>query len=176
MSRRTVGGVEIPSLVEAVAKPSIMGIDLTPRQMELLQQVELGFLLHIWALGRRSGKTLLAVLIALYFATMRPDMARYVRRREKRYCVAVATNMRQARIFVEQATSIIEGSPFLQGFVEKITDDGIDPPGRSTASAAGSDSPARTTSCSWTRWAVTFTTAGCAVGSTRRSTGRSCRG
>jgi hypothetical protein len=126
MTRRMVGDVEIPSLVEAIGKPSIMGVDLTPRQRELLQQVEQGFLLHVWALGRRSGKTLLAVLIALYFATLRPDMARYVRRRERRYCVAVATNLRQARIFIEQAASVVEGSAFLQGFVEKITDEGID--------------------------------------------------
>ena len=67
----------------------------------------------------------MGVLIALHFCVLRPDMASYVRQREKRYAIAVATSLRQARIFVEQARSIVEGSPLLSGFVDSVTDDEI---------------------------------------------------
>lgn len=112
-------------LVEACDHPELFGIDLTPRQRELLAEVEAGNLLHVWALGRRAGKTLLAALVGLHFCLLRPDLGAYVRRRERRYAVAVATNLRQARLFVAAARSIVEGSPLLSGLVESVTDDEI---------------------------------------------------
>jgi hypothetical protein len=84
-----------------------------------------GWLSPPLALGRRSGKTLLAALIALWFCLLRPELAAHVRRRERRYAVAVATNLRQSRLFVQAARSIVEASPLLAGLVESATDDEI---------------------------------------------------
>lgn len=115
--------VKIPGLVEACG---LFGVALSPRQAEILAAIEHGHLLHVLALGRRSGKSLVGALVALYFATLRPDLRKYVRRREKVYLVCVATNQRQSRIFIEQARSIIEGSEFLSRLVEKVSDDRVE--------------------------------------------------
>lgn len=117
----------LPGLVEAALDPRLFGVDLSPRQRELLEAVEAdpGNLLHVWALGRRSGKTLLGAIIALHYCLLRPDLAEHVRRREKRYSVAVATNLRQSRIFVDQARSILDGAPLLSELVESVTDDAV---------------------------------------------------
>jgi hypothetical protein len=113
-------------LVEACDSEQLFGVELTPRQRERLTDIEDGhFLLAVWAMGRRSGKTLLMVLVGLWLCLLRPDLARYVRRRERRYVLFVATNLRQARLAVELARSIIEASPLLRGLVESVTDDEI---------------------------------------------------
>ena len=112
-------------LVEACDDPNLFGVELTPMQRDLLAEVEAGGLLHVWALGRRSGKTLLAALVGLWTCLLRPELREHVRRRERLYAVAVATNLRQSRIFVDQARSIVEGSPVLAKLVESVTEDEI---------------------------------------------------
>jgi hypothetical protein len=110
-------------LVEACESEQLFGVELTERQRELLASVEAGDLLHVWALGRRSGKTLLAALVALWTCLLRPELRVSLRRRERLYAVAVATNLRQARIFVEQARTIVEASPLLAPLVESVSED-----------------------------------------------------
>jgi hypothetical protein len=112
-------------LVEACDDEQLFAVQLTSRQRELLAVVEARFLLHVWALGRRSGKTLLAALVALWTCLLRPELVMHVRPRERIYTVAAATNLRQARIFVEQARSIVATSPLLAGLVEYASDDEI---------------------------------------------------
>jgi hypothetical protein len=111
--------------VAACDDPALFGVELTPVQGRLLSTVEAGGVLHVWALGRRSGKTLLAALVALWSCLLRPDLADHVRRRERRYSVAVATSLRQARLFVAAARSIVEASPLLAPLVESASDDEI---------------------------------------------------
>ena len=53
-----------PTLTAACDDANMLAVELTPKQRSLLEQVEQEALLHVWALGRRSGKTLLATLIA----------------------------------------------------------------------------------------------------------------
>jgi hypothetical protein len=125
MARATAPTLTKAGLVEACDRAELFGITLTPRQRELLAEVEAGNVLHVWALGRRSGKTLLGALIGLWFCLLRPDLAGFARRRERRYAVAVATNLRQARIFVAAARSIVEGSRLLAPLVENVTEDEI---------------------------------------------------
>jgi hypothetical protein len=112
-------------LLDACDNERLFGVTLTPKQRELLEAVEAGSLLHVWALGRRSGKTLLAALVALWTCLLRPDLREHVRRRERLYAVAVATNVRQARIFLDQARTVVESSPLLAGLVESATEDEI---------------------------------------------------
>jgi hypothetical protein len=112
-------------LVEACDDPHLFGVELTPRQRELLVSVETGPPLHVWALGRRSGKTLLAALIGLWTCLLRPELAERVRQHEYRYAVAVATNLRQSRLFVGAARSVVEASSLLSPLVESVSDEEI---------------------------------------------------
>lgn len=116
---------DLPGLIEAVEHPQLFGVTPTPRQRDLLSEIAEGGLVHVWALGRRSGKSLLGALVALWFCLLRPDLAEFARRGERRYCVAVATSQRQSRIYVQQAREIIDGSPYLRELVESATDDEI---------------------------------------------------
>jgi hypothetical protein len=126
---------DLPGLVDACDDERLFGVTLTERQRQLLAAIEAGGLLHVLAIGRRGGKTLLAVLTALWFCTLRPDVAEHVRRRERRFAVAVATNHRQARIFVQQAREIASGSPFLRDLIETVTEDQIEFKTRTTLAA-----------------------------------------
>ena len=53
------------------------------------------------------------------------DLDGRVRPGDRRYAVCVATSLRQARLFVQAAASIVQASPLLRGMVESITDDMI---------------------------------------------------
>jgi hypothetical protein len=110
-------------LVQACVDPKLLAFDLWPRQRELLAAVEAGPRLHVWALGRRSGKTTMAALAGLWDCLLRPELDGMVRPRERRYVVCVATNLRQARLFVQAARSIVEASPYLAALVESVSED-----------------------------------------------------
>jgi phage terminase large subunit-like protein len=77
------------------------------------------------ALGRRSGKTTMTALAALWDCLLRPDLDALVRPGERRYAVAVATNQRQARLFVAAARSIVERSPILAAEVRSAAENEI---------------------------------------------------
>jgi phage terminase large subunit-like protein len=94
-----------------------------PRQAELLAAVERGPRVHAWALGRRSGKTTLAALVAVWDALLRPGLDAKLRPGERRYAVAVATNLRQARLIVAAARTLVERSPVFAPLIESVTDD-----------------------------------------------------
>jgi hypothetical protein len=112
-------------LVQACRDPRLFDFKLWPRQQELLVSVERGPRIQVWALGRRSGKTTLAALVALGDCLFRPDLDALVRPGERRHAVAVATNIRQARLFVHAALSVVERSPLLAEMVEGVTEDEI---------------------------------------------------
>lgn len=113
-------------LIEAVNDPNLLGlVKPWPRQRELLAAVESGPRIHVWALGRRSGKTTMAAEVGLWDATMRPELDALVRKGETRYCVAIATNRQQARILVDAARSIAERSPVLRELIADADADSI---------------------------------------------------
>lgn len=112
-----------PGLLEACDDPALFGLDLWPRQRRLLRDVERGPRLHVWALGRRSGKTTMAAVVALWDCLFRPELDALVRPGERRYAVAVATRVQQARLFLNAAVTIVERSPVLADLVEGVTDD-----------------------------------------------------
>lgn len=112
-------------LVAACDDPRLFGLDLWPKQRALLASVEEGPRLHVWALGRRSGKTTMAATVCLWDALLRPQLAAQLRPGEQRYAVAVATNLRQSRLVIRAALSIVERSPLLAGLVKNVNDDEI---------------------------------------------------
>jgi len=115
--------VKTVGLLAACDDPKLFGIELWPKQRELLTAVEQGARIHVWALGRRSGKTTMAAIVCLHSCLFRADLDAMVRPGERRYAVAVATNREQARLLVRAARSIVEDSPLLAELVESATED-----------------------------------------------------
>ena len=56
---------------------------------------------------------------------LRPELLASLRPGERGYAVGIATNLRQARLMVAAALSVVERSPLLSGLVESVTDDEI---------------------------------------------------
>lgn len=111
-------------LVQACDDPRLFGFPLWPRQRELLAAVELGRL-TVLALGRRASKTTMMALVGLWCCLLRPELLEALRPGERGYAVGVATNLRQARLMVAAALSIVSRSPLLAGMVESSTADEI---------------------------------------------------
>lgn len=115
-------------LIRAVTDPKLLGTvtlpghdkptGLFPSQVELLRDVERDARLLIYCMGRRSGKTMMAALVALWSCLLRPDLDALVRPGERRYAVCVATSREQARILVDAARSLVEASPLLRSALE----------------------------------------------------------
>jgi hypothetical protein len=109
-------------LLAACDTPELFAFNLWPRQRELLGHVET-YRTHVWALGRRSGKSTMGALVCLHDALFSPHLLRHLRRRERRYAVVVATNLRQARLVIDAARSIVAGSPLLSRRLKSESDD-----------------------------------------------------
>lgn len=112
-------------LLEACADPQLLNFPLWPKQRDLLASVEAGPRTHVWALGRRCGKTTMAALVAVWDCLFRPHVQERVRPGERRYAMCVATNREQARLLVRAAKSIVENSPLLADLVEQATEDEV---------------------------------------------------
>lgn len=110
-------------LVQACDDPKLLGFPLWSRQREILTVVERGARVHVWALGRRSGKTTMLALLGLWDACLRPGLQERVRPGERRHVVAIATNHRQARLVIQAARSIVAGSPLLAPLLEGESED-----------------------------------------------------
>jgi hypothetical protein len=109
-------------LVQAATDPALLGLSLRGRQRDLLAAAE-RHRLNVWATGRRGGKTLLSATTALWDACLRPELAAYVRPGERRYAVCVAVNVRQARIFLRAARTLVDRSPLLSEMLLTATED-----------------------------------------------------
>lgn len=115
-------------LVAACEDPQllgVMGVPLTADQRARLEAVEAGPRMHVWAVGRRGLKTTTAALVGLWCCLLRPELLERLRPGERGYCVGVATNLRQARLLVDAALSVVERSPLLAPLVESVTEDDI---------------------------------------------------
>lgn len=109
-------------LGRAITDPHLLGTvkpdGLWPAQVELLRDLEGPARVHVWALGRRSGKTMMAALAATHSCLLRPDLDAMVRPGETRYAIVVATSREQARILVDAARSLVEASPLLAPLIK----------------------------------------------------------
>ena len=120
----TTATARAAGLVQACDDKRLLSFPLWPTQRRLLKAVE-QHRTNVWCLGRRSSKTTTAALVGVHACTLRPELRAYLRPGERGYAVAVAVNLRQARLLIAAARSIVERSPMLSALVEAVTDDEI---------------------------------------------------
>ena len=98
----------------------VLGVSLHPRQKEALRGLA-AHQLSLLCLGRRSGKTLVACIWAVYDAVVR-DLSEHVRPGEPRYVVVVATASDQARRAFQVVRSFFD-LPLLSPLVARDTNE-----------------------------------------------------
>src|SRR5213592_3466448 len=100
-----------PGLLEAADDRRLLGLSLWPAQRRILGEIDSGGYREIvLALGRRSGKSLMAAVVAVHDAAFR-DLGRYLRRRERRYVVVVGASREQAGGTLRFCRELLDGSP-----------------------------------------------------------------
>lgn len=105
---------------------TLYNLPLSWKQKRILKQISPGYrtngelLEAVWVLGSRSGKSLLASIIALYEAT-RVKWQEYLSKGESAYIVVVATRQKQSeQIIGANCARLIENSPGLRNLIEGI--------------------------------------------------------
>lgn len=98
-----------------------LGIDLWPKQKEILDNLFSRKISHsIWAMGRRSSKTFMAAVCAVYMCFVKDAVYRKrVRKGEKWYIVTVANDLQQAKIALNNIRQLITGSPLAREIVRE---------------------------------------------------------
>jgi hypothetical protein len=113
--------------VQACDDTALLGFPLWPGQRRLLEALEealtAGDWLNVWCIGRRSGKSTLAALVALHSCLLRPDLDASAPMGS--HGIVVATNLKQARMVVSTAAEIVQRSPLLARLVDKVALDEI---------------------------------------------------
>ncbi len=106
----------------------LLNLQLWERQAQILEEFWQGnYNLAVWALGRRSGKTLMAAVVATYAATMLSDSYRKrLRPGERFYIVSVANTADQAKIALTGVKDLINGSPILKPLIVRETTDTLE--------------------------------------------------
>lgn len=93
-----------------------LGVELWPRQQSILNNLFENKTSHaIWAMGRRSGKTFMAAVAAVYLCFVQDEhYRRRVRKGEKWYVITVANDLGQSKIALDNIRQLIINSPFEQ--------------------------------------------------------------
>ncbi|MBW4441863.1 MAG: terminase [Plectolyngbya sp. WJT66-NPBG17] len=107
---------------------NLLNTPLWEKQSEILEEFWRGnYAIAVWALGRRSGKTLMAAITACYAATMLADeYKQFLRAGEKFYIVTVANTIDQSRIALGNIKDLINGSPLLRRMIVRETADTLE--------------------------------------------------
>lgn len=98
------------------------------KQAKILEEFWQGnYAIAVWALGRRSGKSLMAAVSATYAASMLTDeYKKYLRPGERFYIVSLANTIDQAKIALQQVKNLINGSPILKPLIVRETTDTLE--------------------------------------------------
>jgi hypothetical protein len=117
------------SVLDACDDEQLLGFDLWPGQRDLLQWFQLGQdagdWLSVWCVGRRSGKSTLAALVALHSCLLRPDLDAMAGSTGGSHAIAIATNLKQARHLIGVAREIVQVSPLLSSMLNSDTLDSL---------------------------------------------------
>jgi hypothetical protein len=122
----------IPNLAITVSQFSrdknLLNLELWAKQEEILEEFWNGnYSVGVWALGRRSGKTLMSAVIATYAACMLSDAYKsFLRNGEKFYIVSVANTIDQAKIALQGVKDLINSSPILKPLIVRETSDTLE--------------------------------------------------
>jgi hypothetical protein len=99
------------SLVKACEDRRLIGLEPHLAQRELLELIGVNPIV-VAACGRRFGKTKAAAAAALWNLLLVPELD--LSGSEKRYAMSIANSQVQARLFVDHARTLVQGSPTLR--------------------------------------------------------------
>lgn len=107
---------------------NLLNTPLWRKQEEILEDFwSQDYSIAIWALGRRSGKTLMAAVTATYAACMLADYYKlFLRSGEKFYIISVANTIDQAKIALQGVKDLINSSPILKSLIVRETSDTLE--------------------------------------------------
>lgn len=107
---------------------NLLNTPLWKKQEEILEDFwSQDYSIAIWALGRRSGKTLMAAVTATYAACMLADSYKaFLRSGEKFYIISVANTLDQAKIALQGVKDLINSSPILKPLIVRETSDTLE--------------------------------------------------
>ena len=111
-------------LIVACDDRRLLGVDLHPVQRQILEEIE-SSRLSVLACGRRSGKSLMCALVAVWDCTLRPELDAKMRPGETRFSICIAVNHQQARLTMDAAKGIAMASPGLASLITGDTENEI---------------------------------------------------
>ena len=120
---------QLPILISQFASDAnLLNTPLWKKQSEILEEFwSEDYSIAIWALGRRSGKTLMAAVTATYAACMLADAYKaFLRPGERFYIISVANTLDQAKIALQGVKDLINGSPILKPLIVRETSDTLE--------------------------------------------------
>lgn len=116
------------SISKFASDPNLLNTPLWTKQAEILEEFWQGdYRLAVWALGRRSGKSVMAAIAATFAATMLADeYKKLLRPGERFFIVSVANTLDQAKIALQGVKDLINGSPILKHLITRETSDTLE--------------------------------------------------
>lgn len=113
------------SIVDFCEDPLALNLKLWPKQKEILEQLWSGnYQTWVLALGRRSGKTLMSAVVAIYAAVVKaPQYKAFLRPGEPFHIITVANTESQSKIALQMITNLLKESPILKNLIIKETSD-----------------------------------------------------
>lgn len=107
---------------------SLLNLQLWEKQSEILEKFwQENYSLAVFALGRRSGKTLMASAVAIYAAiVLEPEYKKHLRANERFYIVSVATTLDQSKIAIQNIKDLVKNSPVLSQLIIRETADSLE--------------------------------------------------
>lgn len=116
------------SITQFAKDKNLLNLELWDKQSEILEEFWSGnYSIGVWALGRRSGKTLMSAVVATYAACMLSDAYKsFLRSGEKFYIVSVANTIDQAKIALQGVKDLINSSPILKPLIVRETSDTLE--------------------------------------------------
>jgi hypothetical protein len=101
-----------------------LGIELTPGQSRAVSEFEAGsYQQAVWRWGRRSGKSLVADILALADAITRDKLRSKLRAHEPRIAAIIAPRLEQSTEHIRNIASMVEASPRLKPLLVTQTND-----------------------------------------------------
>ena len=119
----------LPVTISQFSKdPNLLNLQLWEKQSEILEEFWSGSLsIAVWSLGRRSGKTLMSAVTAVYAGTMLAEVYKsFLRPGERFHIICIANTQQQSRIALAGIKDLINGSIILKPLITRETSDTLE--------------------------------------------------